>query len=186
MNLKLFLSLTVLSTALVLNPAAFGGPATNWIWRNTDNLPGGGRVFHTATLLPNGLVLVTGGRQGMTQRVSATAELYDFATGTWTYTGAMTTARAGHTATLLANGMVLVTGGYDQTARVLSSSELYNPATGTWSLTGNFGQARFDHTATLLPNGMVLLAGGVSPALEPLKTAILYNTATGSWTKTGA
>ena len=63
-----------------------------------------GRFGHTATLLPNGKVLVAGG-------YIASAELYDPASGTWTNTGSMSTARAGHTATLLPNGKVLVAGG---------------------------------------------------------------------------
>ncbi len=62
------------------------------------------RYAHSATLLPNGQVLVAGG-------FSASAELYDPATGLWTSTGSMTTLRTGHSATLLLDGKVLVAGG---------------------------------------------------------------------------
>ncbi|MGH2390180.1 MAG: Kelch repeat-containing protein, partial [Chloroflexota bacterium] len=56
------------------------------------------RALHTATLLPNGQVLVTGGdtRQGNT----ADAEIYNPQTGKWNPISPMHDARARHTATL--------------------------------------------------------------------------------------
>ena len=85
------------------------------------------RAEHTATLLPNGKVLVAGGVADNNEAVAlASAELYDPSTGTWSATGAMTTPRSQHTATLLANGKVLVTGGL-LTDGVTSSAVLYDP-----------------------------------------------------------
>src|ERR1700683_3287969 len=72
------------------------------------------RAAHTATLLQNGKVLITGGFNNT--GVLATAELFDPVTGTFTATGTMAFARFSHTATLLANGKVLVTGGSDDLA----------------------------------------------------------------------
>jgi len=159
------------------------------------------RAYQTATLLPNGKVLLVGGR-GLSaisapwQRpVSAisSAELYDPKTRTWSSAGRLNTARFGHTATLLANGKVLIVGG-NQTppngnlptgADPVSSVELYDPQTNSWSLAASMLTARALHTATLLDNGRVLVAGGTEsspqdPSVE-LASAELYDPAANIW-----
>jgi hypothetical protein len=140
-----------------------------------------GRVFHTATLLPSGLVLVAGGKQDGIPLASA--ELYDPVTGIWSLTGSFDTGRVFHTANLLANGKLLIAGGLDSAFSELASAQLYNPATGTWSTTGSLNIARCDHTGTLLSNGTVLVAGGNQNELD---SAELYDPATGTWSFTGA
>ena len=108
-------------------------PATG-LWTATGSLATA-PVGHTATLLPNGQVLVAGG-QTIGGAFLASAELYDPATGLWTATGSMAAARVDHTATLLPNGKVLVAGGPSTGYGDLASAELYNPATGLWTATG--------------------------------------------------
>src|SRR6476469_4402427 len=103
------------------------------------------RYNHTATLLPNGMVLVAGGLSptGPAIESSASAELYDPAFGSWSATDRLNTARYNHTATLLPNGMVLVTGGSDNSNVASPSVELYDPALGSWSVTGSLNTARY-------------------------------------------
>jgi hypothetical protein len=141
------------------------------------------RAAHTATLLTDGRVLVTGGFNNT--HVLATAELFDPATETFTSTGDMTASRFAHTATLLANGpaatngKVLVTGGSSGLGD-LATAELFDPVTGTFTATGSMAEQRSEHTATLLANGKVLLACGTAD-----NVAELYDPATGTFTATG-
>ena len=126
---------------------------------------------HTATLLPNGKVLLAGGVNEDCGYFSI-AELYDPSTETFTPTAHMTIARAGHTATLQPNGTVLIAGG--QLYSSLIEVELYNPAAGTFSSLGNMTIARAGHTATLLRDGRVLMSGGVASSDYWLASAERY------------
>src|SRR5438876_1313735 len=99
------------------------------------------RQFHTATLLQNGKVLITGGVNNNNQTM-AKAELYNPATGTWAYTGDLQHDRKFHTATLLQNGKVLIVGGANNDGETITAAELYNPATGTFSYTGSLKHDR--------------------------------------------
>jgi len=147
------------------------------------------RYSHTATLLNNGKVLVTGGQHDVLQAIPtivllhitlATAELYDPTSGTFTGTGSMETARLYHTWTLLKDGTVLVTGGLDSNNLPLASAELFDPTTGTFTpTTGRMSVARYGHTATLLNNGKVLVTGGAGGT-----TAELYDPTSETFTPT--
>ncbi len=145
--------------------------------------------LQAATLLADGTVLVTGGRDDAvtTSRSMANAELFDAATGTWTPVATMRAGRSVHTATRLADGRVLVAGGFDDWA-ALATAEIYDPATGTWTPTGSMIEGRGYHTATLLPDGRVLVAGGRSNNSSTglaMSSAELYDPTTGTWTETG-
>jgi Kelch motif len=85
------------------------------------------RQNHTATLLPNGKMLVAGG-YGSGNYLPG-AEVYDPATGTWTATGNLITVRSQHTATLLPDGKVLVAGGWGNLG-FTASVEVYDVGLG--------------------------------------------------------
>jgi N-acetylneuraminic acid mutarotase len=152
------------------------------VWTSTDSLATA-RYGHTATLLPNGKVLVAGGVIVNAPLYAMSAELYDPVTGTWSATGTLATARAYHTATLLQSGKVLVTGGLNNGSSI-ASAELYDPVTGTWSPTASLSTALSGHTATILTNGAVLVAGG-NGAAGGLVGAELYDPVAGTWSTTG-
>jgi N-acetylneuraminic acid mutarotase len=177
----LFLMLS-LGTALVLLSPCRGASIG---FERTGSL-GNSRYGHTATLLPNGKVLVVGGNGS--QGDTAIAELYDPASGTWTPTGSLTTSRSEHTATLLPNGKVLVVGGGHFGLFNAQTTELYDPVSGTWTTIATYNPG-IRHTATLLPNGKVLVAGGFylsGQSSSSIPWAALYDPATETWTMTGS
>ncbi len=141
------------------------------------------RDGQTATLLPDGRVLLVGG-WNLTSR-SSTAELYDPQTGEFEYTGSLMAPRQGMTATLLKNGQVLIAGGDSAQHTSQLTAELYDPAARTFTPTGALNYGRMAHTATLLMDGSVLLAGGGAGNGEVLASAEIYDPATGQFTLTG-
>src|SRR5215469_11225101 len=131
------------------------------------------RANHSATLLPNGKILIAGGTNG--SQALASAELYDPTTKTFTPTGDMTTVRGSNAGTLLPNGKVLITGS--------GSADLYDPTTGTFAPTGNMQIAGAGATAGVLPAPVVLLANG--KVLYAGINAELYDPATGTFALAG-
>ena len=141
------------------------------------------RAAHTATLLPNGKVLIAGGFVGDGGSLPS-AEVFDPTTKTFASAENMTVARAGHTATLLQNGKVLIAGGYN--GNYLDTAELYDPATGKFMSAGKMVMPRSGQVAALLKNGKVLLAGGVGTGWTFLAAAEVYDPMTNTFSATGS
>lgn len=155
------------------------------------------RTEHTATLLNDGTVLLTGGldENGV---VLATAEIFDPKTQSFAPTGNLNFARYAHTATLIQcdpnecsiNGFVLIVGGLDgvtATDNSTNNAELYDPGTHTFAPLKDSKNGRAFHTAIGFPDGSVLIAGGLSGHPIPnipsggftnLNTAELFTTNT--------
>jgi RHS repeat-associated protein len=137
---------------------------TTWTSAGIAQLPAA-REGHTATLLANGNLLVTGGKTGTTAQSSTLLFNAATAPGTWASAGTMNATHAGHTATLLStsilsSGQVLVAGGAPTTT---NSAEVWNGTT-TWTPTTPLSSVIAGHTATLLNSKLVLIAGGTSAA----------------------
>ena len=191
---KPFLSLLFALTLCSLTSGSIASAQTG-IWVRTGDM-NAGRYYNTATLLATGKVLVAGGggacSAGTCQQFSS-AELYDPATKTWTFTSPMNHVRLAHTATLMQDGRVLVAGGSNITEGCLANAEIFDPTNQQWTETGAMSAPRCGHQAALItqgPNaGMVMVFSGstICSSCEPVTTtAELYDPATGSWQLTGS
>lgn len=120
------------------------------------------RGNHASALLYNGQVLVAGGLTGPgTALVStATAELYNPATGLFTPTGSMSIPRGHYAPTILNDGTIFIQGG--ATLPAGTDADVYNPATGTFRTTANFTAVQAGMRESILPDGTVLLASGIN------------------------
>jgi N-acetylneuraminic acid mutarotase len=141
------------NTAEVYDPAPGISPWSTFVGTKDTY-----RSAHTATLLPDRGVLITGGTKG---GILDTTVLYSLESGNWEDKSKLPTARSLHTATLLQSGKVLVTGGTSHGSTSLKTAELYDPSDNTWSSAPSMNTSRFGHTATLLPSNKVLVTGGV-------------------------
>ena len=154
-----------------------------------------GTCHSTATLLNDGRVLIAGGYGRDVDPASKLADLFDPATGKFTRTGSLHTARSHAQAVLLPDGRVLVIGGQQGVSAAgrsdevdLASSEIYDPATGKFSDAAKMETPRTDFSATLLTSGKVLVAGGgdVNVAGFGLGSAELYDPTTDKFSPTGS
>lgn len=141
------------------------------------------RTGHTATLLPDGQVLLAGGWSKGER--SSTAELYDPETGEFRYTDSLMAPRDGMTATVLQNGQVLIAGGGSARNTLEPTAEIYDPSTKEFVPAGMLKTGRRVHSATLLHDGRVLIAGG-SAGDSILSSAEIFDPASGNFMVAGS
>lgn len=130
-------------------------------------------------------VVLGDGRYLRVGGMTAAADVFDPASGTWAPVAAPASARAGCTASLLNDGRVLVVGG-EAGGVALASAEVFDAEAGAWTPAGPLGTARAGHSAAVLPNGRVLVAGGFSSAGGALASAELYDVGANAFLEGGA
>jgi uncharacterized repeat protein (TIGR02543 family) len=130
-------------------------------WSSVGSLPAA-RQQHTTTLLPNGSLLVLGGRDG-SDVATNTCWLIDPSSYVVTNCVPMPVVRGGHAATLLSNGKVYVSGGTSSNA---AFSSIYDPVADSWSSTNQAEpvgiNARYQIERNA--NSVLSVAGGDYPA----------------------
>src|SRR5206468_1722636 len=123
---------------------------------------------HTATMLSDGTILVAGGYYRGTA-ATASAEIYDPNTGSWTAVGNLVTARSVHTASLLNGDRVLLAGGNaGGCCSGITAAELYDPASRTWQVVQPMSAQRREHSAAVIQGGAAaLISGGYTCCSDP-------------------
>jgi hypothetical protein len=144
------------------------------------------RSGHTATLLADGTVLVAGG--GNFDGVSATAEIYDPSTNTWTMVGSMAQPRVGHVATRLADGRVLVAGSDDYvwdgtpSKTTGASAEIFDPVTRQWSPLAHSPYGGVPQAGVALADGRIWFIGRWFDGFDsPVSSSIVFDPARNAW-----
>ena len=155
---------------------------SSYAWLDMDPM-GYSRRNHTATLMPDGTILVVGGAQSaLGTSVLSSVESFKknmsnyYSDWSWHYIPPMTYDRSHHTATLLPNGQLLVAGGFSG-ADQRASAELYDSVAKKWVTTNYMKYARERHTAALLADGRVLVAGGKAGTWSSRASCELFNPA---------
>jgi hypothetical protein len=123
------------------------------------------RAFHAAVLLPDGGVLITGGKDSRGNTLNS-AEIFDSNSRIFRTTNPMMKARSGHTATALADGRILIVGGDAE-----GTIELFDPLSRTFTLSMGLEVPRRLHSAIRLDSGQILIVGGTDMNGAPLLSA---------------
>lgn len=137
-------------------------PEIRYLMDGVQILPA--RSEHQACLLPDGSVLVTGGRDATGKAVSECLQYLPAVNAFNAFTPMGLSPRRQHSATLLPDGTVLLAGGLDAEGELTATAEVLNPVTGEVRAVGGLAAPRRGHLASLLPDGRVLITGGLKAA----------------------
>ncbi|RZI81444.1 MAG: kelch repeat-containing protein, partial [Rubrivivax sp.] len=154
-------------------------------WHSAGQLTEG-RIFHTATALPDGSVMIVGGQrdpEGMPSDapppVLSTVERWQ--DDQVQAAPSLALARAQHSTTALPDGGLLVVGGQGAQGQALAQVERWDPAGKRWQTIAPLRTARYRHSATLLSDGRVLVAGGFGPGGQAIAAVEVFDPASGQW-----
>jgi len=176
---------TLLSNGAVLLTGGAGqtGPTTAALIQDpktgiVQSLPHGlniPRSAHTATVLPNGTVLIFGGVDS-NGKILGSAEIFDPQAKRFSILPSIgLTARAYHSATILTDGSMLVAGGVTGGGETSATTELWDPRSGAVVMSNSLHVPRKQHSANLLPDGEVLISAGTNQFNVTLDYGEIYD-----------
>ncbi|CAN5711766.1 hypothetical protein BH09MYX1_BH09MYX1_02390 [soil metagenome] len=175
--------------------------AGGWI-QSTSDYTSGAEVFNTAAgtwsttgamstargsfataMLKTGKILAAGGGSSTSSSTNlATAETYDYASGTWSSAGTMTQRRYRSAIVRTPfNQKVIVAGGSTSgTSTATATSDVYDPVSNTWQAGPNMVTARVGAAFCATPGSHLLVSGG-SNGMSPLSSVEVFDAPTNAW-----
>ncbi|MBL8739750.1 MAG: hypothetical protein JNK04_01615, partial [Myxococcales bacterium] len=167
------------SSTIVANVRALN--ATTFVWSVVQSMAVP-RSDHRATLLDDGRLLVSGGRDSNSASL-ASAEIFDPIANTWSTTGSLIEGRFLHEA-VLHNGRVLVAGGLPPSNSSTNTSEIFDPTAdggvGAWVFPRIFFGSRYSHAMALLGDDRAIIFGGNVGSLTTASVQV-YDFASNVW-----
>lgn len=142
------------------------------------------RSMHIAELLPDGRVILIGGRsKGVSEWpiVHSRVEIFDPVTQEWTVTGELVDERQLPAVIVFSDGKVLVAGGTDSSINPYNRAEIWNPQTGQWTSAGKMKKRREIPQGIDLDDGRGLVAGGISKLFKHMTNVEAYDPVTDEW-----
>jgi len=145
------------------------------------------RRLHGSVMLPDGRVLVIGGRDNANVELASVEayDVHDAATPRWLHGPIIPNwHKWDFTTTQLRDGGVLVVGGVGGSPNGSNTAlvDRFDPATNQWTQAASLDAARGGHGAVLLRDGRVLVHGGLNPANAPQSSSRIYDPAQNTWT----
>ena len=179
--------------ASVVNGEILPLGSTEWATTSRFNWE---RTFHTASLLPDGRVLVAGGtgrivlKEGEEEPLFRgnkdlnSAEIYDPKTDEWENAPDMAYKKQLAQAITLEDGRVMIIGGRSGVS-TLSSVEAYDPEENSWTELESMTQSRMSHSAVKLIDNRILVTGGMESVTmgDTLSSSEIYDPLKNSWLK---
>ncbi|WP_428717594.1 Kelch repeat-containing protein [Undibacterium curvum] len=145
------------------------------------------RVYHSATLLPNGTVLLAGGMSdpalNKSEQLPVLGSVELFQDNLVMQQASLNRPRARHEATLLTDGSVLLTGGIDAQGKAIADVELWSPQSQSWQRMPPMKEARYAHSASLLADGRILVAGGFADDKTLLSEVEIFDPKRQAWSE---